>query len=280
MDNLQKDKKALKIFFAILIPMSIVLEAAYMIVRNDLLILILMWIPGIAGIITASKYYKKEKALGMKIGKIKYILAGIVIPIVYLLISYAVAWLAVEDKTIGVNTLAEMMGYQSSIGIAPALYLGIFLFTGLFSSCLSAAGEEIGWRGFMYPVMERVIGRKKALLFSGLIWAVWHMPLIIAGLYQAKTTLLYGLCMFAVELTLMSIIMSWLRVASNSVWPAIFLHASHNLFDQTVFQPMSTNSYVPYWAGEQGFVTVLVVLVIAFVVMHLWKKKECNGKGC
>lgn len=71
--------------------------------------------------------------------------------------------------------------------------------------------------------------------------------------------------MFTVEVTLMSIIMAWLRVTSGSIIPALFIHASHNLFDQTVFQPMSTNEYVPYLAGEQGLLRVLAQVNIGNV---------------
>ena len=140
-------------------------------------------------------------------------------------------WLILGDKTIGIDALATTMGYRTDIGIPPMIFIVIALVVGMFSSCISALGEELGWRGFMYPVMERVIGRKKALIFGGLIWAIWHMPIMVAGLYQAETVLWYGLVMFTVEVTLMSIIMAWLRVTSGSIIPALFIHASHNLFD-------------------------------------------------
>lgn len=84
----------------------------------------------------------------------------------------------------------------------------------------------------------------------------------------------YGLPMFVVEVTIMSAIMSWLRMASNSVLPALFVHASHNLFDQMVFQSMSTKESVPYLAGEQGAVTVLFTAVIAGIAICFWKQKR------
>ena len=84
----------------------------------------------------------------------------------------------------------------------------------------------------------------------------------------------YGLPMFVVEVTIMSAIMSWLRMASNSVLPSLFVHASHNLFDQMVFQSMSTKESAPYLAGEQGAVTVLITAVIAGIAICFWKQKR------
>jgi len=63
------------------------------------------------------------------------------------------------------------------------------------------------------------------------------------------------------------------RDASGSVIPSILLHASHNLVDQRYLQPMSTNSRVPYLAGEQGIITLIVIVVIVVVVVVKWRKK-------
>lgn len=276
MDERLKDKKALKLFLAIALGVSVIWEALYIATdaQYSVITMALMWTPGIAGIITSLIYYRKKNALGIRPCRIRYILLGILIPLAYLAVSYGIAWLALGDATTGVDALAQMLGYQSAYGIPSVAFVAIYLIAGMLGSCISATGEELGWRGFMYPVMERVSGRKKALLFSGLIWACWHMPLIIAGSYQSETMLWYGLIMFTVELIIISVIMAWLRTVSESVIPAILVHASHNLFDQTVFQQMSTNENVPYFAGEQGFVTILFAAVIALAAGYFWKHSE------
>lgn len=270
-----KDRRALRLFFIITILVSIVWETAYIVNPQSIFILLLMWTPGTAGIIASKIYYKGENALGIRFCKLRYILVGILIPVLYLTVSYMGAWGILKDSTVGVDTLAIYLGYTSMNENGPvSLYIAIVILVGLLSSCLSAMGEELGWRGFLYPVMERVMGRKKALLLGGLIWAVWHMPLMVAGLYQADTQLVYGLLTFAIEIVLMSIIMSWLRIKTNSVLPALLIHASHNLFDQMVFQPLSTERYVPYLAGEQGILTILVVAIITGCVVWSWRKES------
>ena len=273
-----KDRKALRLFFIITILISIVWETAYIVNPQSIFILLLMWTPGTAGIIASKIYYKGENALGIRFCKLRYILTGILIPVLYLTVSYVGAWGILKDSTVGVDTLAIYLGYTSMNENGPvSLYIAIVILVGLLSSCLSAMGEELGWRGFLYPVMERVMGRKKALLMGGLIWAVWHMPIMIAGLYQANTQLVYGLLTFTVQIVLMSIIMSWLRIKTNSLLPALLIHASHNLFDQMVFQPLSTERYVPYLAGEQGILTILVVVIITGCVVWSWRKESLEN---
>ena len=284
MDEDVKDRKALKLFLVLALGTSAILEAVYITLyfvtgnKFSVIMLGLMWTPGIAGIIASFVYYRKKNALGIRLGKIRYILLGILIPLVYLVASYGIAWFTLGDPTIGIDGLAQTIGYQVHYGMSPMAFIVVFLTASIFSSCIIVLGEELGWRGFMYPVMERVTGRKKALLFSGLIWACWHMPIIVAGLYQSETVLWYGLLMFAVEATVLGAIMAWLRITSNSIVPALFIHASHNVFDQMVFQPMSTKEYIPYYAGEQGFLTILFIAAIAGVVMYFWKHSKNKVK--
>src|SRR5262249_595244 len=57
---------------------------------------------------------------------------------------------------------------------------------GTVLSCVSAFGEELGWRGYMLTRLI-VAGVPKPVLVSGLIWALWHVPLILSGQYAAGT---------------------------------------------------------------------------------------------
>jgi hypothetical protein len=45
----------------------------------------------------------------------------------------------------------------------------------------AALGEEIGWRGFLAPTLYRTRGFLWAGIGTGLIWALWHVPLTEAS---------------------------------------------------------------------------------------------------
>mgnify|MGYP000013507545 CR=1 FL=1 len=68
------------------------------------------------------------------------------------------------------------------------------LFTEPFSALLPAIGfmlilgpvEEIGWRGFALPILQRHLVPVMAGLVLGVIWAVWHLPaFMLSGTPQA-----------------------------------------------------------------------------------------------
>ena len=122
-------------------------------------------------------------------------------------------------------------------------------------------------------MLKREFGTAKAVLINGFIWALWHVPLIIGGAYQAAVNPVYGILSFIIMVMLIAVLFCWIRDVSGSVIPSILLHASHNLVDQSYLQPMSTNSRVPYLAGEQGIITIIVIVVIVAVVVAQWRKK-------
>ena len=178
--------------------------------------------------------------------------------------SYCIAWAVLGDRTTGVS---------SDILIRFA----VAFLPGLLGSALTAAGEEIGWRGFAYPVMEREFGAVRAVLINGFIWALWHVPLIVGGAYQAAVNPVYGIISFIVMIMLITVLFCWTRSVSGSVIPAILLHSSHNLVDQLYLQPLSTDPRVPYLAGEQGIITMIITAVMVAVVARWWRKDGCSG---
>ena len=91
-------------------------------------------------------------------------------------------------------------------------------------------GEEFGWRGYLQPKLMPLGGRK-AILLTGVIWGVWHWPVILMG-YNYGTDyfgapFLGPLAMVWFTLTL-SVIFGWLTIKAQSVWPAVIAHGAVN----------------------------------------------------
>lgn len=276
---MSKEKKSLIVFYSITLSVSLVVELLYIFTGLSILTTVLMWVPGITGIVCSKKFFPKEKTLGFTF-KVRpvYIIAGIFIPVIYLVVSYVWAWSHLKDPTTGIDSLPASTLGEMGAGIPGGVYIAVSLIPMFIFSVLSAAGEELGWRGFAYPVLEKEFGSVKAVIINGLIWAVWHLPLMIGGKYQSDVNLPIGIVTFIVMLTMMSAIYCWTRSVSGSVIPAIILHAVHNELDQIYLQPLSTNAKVPYFAGEQGLYTMVVVAVIAVLVIRIWKKQKTEAE--
>lgn len=92
---------------------------------------------------------------------------------------------------------------------------------------IEAIGEELGWRGFLLPRLVE-LGRVRAGLAGGLLWAAWHAPLIyIAGAYHRGAGPLY-MVTFTITIVAMGFVANELRMASGSSWPAVVFHGAHN----------------------------------------------------
>jgi len=221
---------------------------------------ILMWCPAISAFIVQRIYYHRKKLLGWNRCKITYILIGLFIPFIYIGLSYGLYWIVNRDIMIG-----EIQA--NSIGMLILLFI---------SSIVTAAGEEIGWRGFLLPKMSEIWNVRTAVIVSGLIWAIWHFPLMIAGVYKPGTLLWYQLSIFTIEIIAITAIMAIIRLNSKSVWPAIILHASHNYFDQIIFSPLTTGEKSPYFVGETGAITAMILV---FAALFMMRKKNLASEN-
>jgi membrane protease YdiL (CAAX protease family) len=141
--------------------------------------------------------------------------------------------------------------------------LGVQLSIGVLVASFFAAGEEIGWRGYM---LTRLIDAKvpRPILLGGLVWAVWHFPIILTGQYSSGPSLPASLALFTVNVVAMAYLMARLRLASGSVWPAIVLHGSWNAVIQGVFDAATRGPTL--WLGESG-IAVAVVTTASVVVL-------------
>lgn len=92
-------------------------------------------------------------------------------------------------------------------------------------------GEEFGWRGYMNPKMEALIGTTGTVIVGGIIWGVWHAELTVVGHnfgtdYPGYPYL--GIFAMCVSCTFQGIGLMWLTKKTGSVYPAAIMHAMNN----------------------------------------------------
>ena len=101
-----------------------------------------------------------------------------------------------------------------------------------------ALGEEVGWRGFLYPQLKARFGRRRGRLLGGVIWGAWHWPLIwlIGYEYGAAAANragyfgfpVVGMLLFCVITAGWGILHDWLYEKSGSIWVPSLLHGAIN----------------------------------------------------
>ncbi|HEX4534388.1 MAG TPA: type II CAAX endopeptidase family protein [Rhizomicrobium sp.] len=233
-------------------------------------VLILMWCPALAAFATSYLFKIDIATLGWSWRPLKYEWLGYIVPLLYVLPVYIVAWLLIKDSfayDAFAKAKAALWGYSAWPNLATWLFSIPGLATiGMLESLTAALGEEIGWRGFLLPRLTTRFGFTLGCLVSGAIWALWHYPLIISGDYGAGTDKIYELVCFTAMIVASSFVFGWLRLKSQSLWPCAMLHASHNQFIQDIFDPMTAQKgHVLYVTTEFG-----IGLVITTVIAAIW----------
>ena len=117
--------------------------------------------------------------------------------------------------------------------------------------------EEVGWRGYLQPVLEKKFGFIVATLINCAIWTLWHIPLcFIKGTYQYSGNYLW----FAVSLMGSAFALAALHKVKGSIMPCILFHAIGNA---VVSYGISINE------GTGALVSYIAQIVFAIVVSVL-----------
>jgi membrane protease YdiL (CAAX protease family) len=133
--------------------------------------------------------------------------------------------------------------------------------------------EEIGMRGYLQPRLMS-LGKRRALLLVGLVWATWHMPLIFLTPLLPVGNKLISLPLFYGAVVAGSFFYGYLRIYTGSVWPSTIAHGVHNhawgilgVFTATSY-PVIVNKYL---GGDYGLLIVVGGVIAAIWVGHRLK---------
>jgi membrane protease YdiL (CAAX protease family) len=214
-------------------PVSLVLAISY------------MFVPMVIAIIVQKFIYKEpiKEALGISFKVNRWFIVAWLLPVIIAVavIGVSIIFPQVEfvknpeasrifehfKSILPAEQLQQMEQQTASMPFHP-FWLVLFqgLIAGITINAIIGFGEELGWRGFLQKELS-CIGFWKSSILIGLIWGIWHTPLILQG-HNYPQHPIAGVFMMIILCVLLAPIFSYIRLKSNSVIAAAIVHGTLN----------------------------------------------------
>jgi len=150
---------------------------------------------------------------------------------------------------------------------------GLMLLTDLPIMLIFVFGEEIGWRGYLGPLLA-ASGRRVPHLLTGLLHGIWHLPLVFLATdgYLTEGNRWIIIPIFLAVLTCAGQIYGQVRQVSGSVYPAVLTHTAFNmgLSIAVVVATTTDPDAVAAVGREAGIATLVAVAAAAVWITTRW----------
>jgi membrane protease YdiL (CAAX protease family) len=224
-----------------------------------------MFVPALSSILTrliTKEGFKKMYLRPNFKGNIKHYLLIYFGPTVLLLLSAAFYFLIFPgqfdpDLTV-LKELAASTGKPglsaSTLLITQVLQLAII---GPVINIIPTLGEELGWRGYLLPKLRMFFSDRSALVITGAIWGIWHLPVIVMGHNYGTDYPGYpwlGILAMIVFCVMLGTIEGYISIKLESVIPAAMIHSALN-----------AGAGLPLYMIKSGYNTLLGPTVVGFI---------------
>jgi uncharacterized protein len=198
-----------------------------------------MWAPALGNILTRLVTREGWKDMGLRPNFRKgwrYWLAGWFLPVVMTLAGSALFFVIFPQYfDPSLSTLKQLMAKSPSVASLSLWTVFILqivqgVMVAPIVNSIATFGEEFGWRAYLLPKLMPLGGRK-AMLLIGVIWGIWHWPVIFMGYEYGFSYPGYpwvGPLLFIWVTFGLGIFLGWLTLRGRSIWPAVIGHAAIN----------------------------------------------------
>ncbi|WP_147819965.1 CPBP family intramembrane glutamic endopeptidase [Salidesulfovibrio onnuriiensis] len=233
-----------------------------------------MWIPGLCALAVHRLVEKRPvRELGLRFGSWKgYALAVAIVPLAYVAI-FGLTWLlglGAPDWQLRALTDLQPAGQEVDIASIYLTVLPASIFLGPVINLLPALGEELGWRGFLLPRFMG-LGKLRAYLLLGLVWGLWHAPLIWVGFNYPGYPVL-GILMMVLGCTAFGALFNEMTLQYGSVFLAAFLHAALNSQGYGIWNFLFPDVN-PMLGGDTGLTGLFVWSLLALWAVRTFRVK-------
>ncbi len=233
-----------------------------------------MWVPALATVITIKFITREGFAItNLRFGPLKpYLAAALIMPLTFA-VAYGLTWLlGLGQPDWELSALRDLMASSgadvSSMPPASTLLAGLFitsLFVGPTINGLAAFGEEFGWRGYLLPKLMP-LGKLRAYLLIGVIWGLWHAPLILMGFNYPGYPLLGVIGMSAMT-TALGIFLNEMTLRYRSSILAGSIHGAFNGQGYGIWRQLFP-TVNPLLGGITGLVGIAVLTLLGLITVR------------
>lgn len=263
---------------------SIILLDGRPITEQGMTVVLMMWLPALASVIARLVFREGFGDVSFRLRPVPAPLGAWAIawlyPVAVGVIAYGAAFALGLNEVRVPDTMQKIMG-DADWGKALSVSIAINLTLGTLLSAISAAGEEIGWRGYMLTRLIDV-GVPQPVLVSGLIWGAWHLPLILSGQYASGPYPALSALLFMVSILPASFVAAELRLVTGSVWSAVLFHAAWNAVIQGSFDAFTKGHDAAHagsiWVGESGLLVSAASIAVSALCCRYLRRQRLRAE--
>ena len=150
------------------------------------------------------------------------------------------------------------------------------LLTGITINALAAFGEEYGWRNYLVGAL-REVKFWKAALFIGIVWGLWHFPLILMG-HNYPNEPQWGVLLMVVFCVLAGVLELYFVLKTKSMIVAAVMHGTINaVAGMTIYFTLGGNDFLNGMTGLSGFIVMVVTILCVWIYdKHVSKESLCS----
>jgi len=260
----------LSVFFFVLVVSSgiVTLLAALIGVNLALLAPVYMFTPLIAAFATVYLFDLSVSTLGLTPRLNRWFLVAWGLPVLIAAGSIGVSLLVPE---VSFNHSPPGLGMPETVGgihVSPLVSVSVVgILAGPTLNAVYAVGEEVGWRGFLLYEL-RGLGFWRASAGIGIVWGLWHTPLILQG-YNYPGYPIIGIGMMVVFTALQTPLLVFVRLKANSVFASAVFHGTLNgLGTLTVIAVTGGNNLTASMVGMSGFIVLFGLNIALWQLMR------------
>ncbi len=144
---------------------------------------------------------------------------------------------------------------------------------GPFLGLIIAFGEEFGWRGFLQTELTK-LGRVRGVFLLGIIWGIWHWPIIWMG-YNYPSQPILGSLFMVVFCIILAYFLGYAVFKSKGIWTAAYLHGLNNQTLSFFVMAVVTPTSVLYSFGI-GLPGLLLGGIVVLLILRdpIWKETQ------